>query len=62
MTTDKTLTVTLKRSVIGQKQVMKDTVRALGIRRMHQTVSKPDTPTVRGMIRRVIHLVDVQES
>lgn len=61
MSTGKTLKVTLKRSVIGQKQVMKDTVHALGIRRMHQTVTKPDTPPVRGMIRRVIHLVDVQE-
>ncbi len=57
----KTLRVTLVRSPIGYSKDQKATVRALGLRRMHQTVDHLDTPAVRGMIRKVIHLVRVEE-
>jgi len=54
--------VTLVRSPIGYKQDQKDTVRALGLRKMNQTVEKEDSPVIRGMINKVRHLVAVDES
>jgi large subunit ribosomal protein L30 len=57
----KYLRVTLVRSPIGYTQRQKDTVRALGFRRLHQTVEHADSPAVRGMIAKVIHLVEVEE-
>ncbi len=56
-----TLKVTLVRSVIGRPADQEATVRSLGLRRLHQTVEKPDTPDVRGMITKVRHLVSVEE-
>jgi large subunit ribosomal protein L30 len=53
--------VTYRKSAIGYRQDQKDTIRALGLRRLHQTVSHEDNPTIRGMIYKVRHLVDVQE-
>jgi large subunit ribosomal protein L30 len=53
--------VTLVRSPIGYSQRQKDTVKALGLRRMHQTVEHADSPVVRGMISKVSHLVEVSE-
>ncbi|MBN1562129.1 50S ribosomal protein L30 [candidate division KSB1 bacterium] len=58
----KKLKITLVRSTIGRLQVQKDTVRALGLRKMHQTVEHADTPAIRGMINRVAHLVTVEEA
>ncbi len=55
---DKTITVTLIKSIIGQKPKNRATVRSLGLRRMHQTVEHQDTPDVRGMLHKVAHLVD----
>lgn len=55
------LCVTLAKSPIGYSKRQKRTVRALGLRRMHQTVEKPDTPVVRGMISKVSHLVTVEK-
>lgn len=49
------------KSAIGRGEDQKRTVRALGIRRVNQVVVLGDTPQVRGMIRRVRHLVDVEE-
>jgi len=49
------------RSAIGRNEKQKRTVRALGIRRMHQEVVHDDTPVIRGMIERVRHLVEVEE-
>jgi large subunit ribosomal protein L30 len=49
------------RSFIGCPRSMRQTIRGLGFRRMNQIVEKPDTPTIRGMIARVHHLVEVQE-
>ncbi|NJC96317.1 MAG: 50S ribosomal protein L30 [Anaerolineae bacterium] len=56
-----TIRVTLVRSPIGYTKVQKDTVKALGLRRMHQTVEHKDNPALRGMIQKVIHLVQVEE-
>jgi large subunit ribosomal protein L30 len=50
------LRVTLVRSVIGYRQTQRDTVKSLGLRKMHQTVEHPDTPQVRGAIFKVQHL------
>ena len=55
------LRITLVRSPIGYDRRQKATVRALGLRRMHQTVDQQDTPVVRGMLARVPHLVRVEE-
>jgi len=59
--TGKTIRVTLVRSPIGYPQDQKATVKALGLRRMHQTVEQVDNPAVRGMINKIIHLVQVEE-
>ncbi len=53
--------ITLKRSVIGRSEVQKATVQTLGLRKIHQSVVREDTPVVRGMINKVSHLVDVKE-
>jgi large subunit ribosomal protein L30 len=58
---DKALRVTLVRSPIGFKKDQKATVRALGLRRMHQTVEHNDTPAVRGMLNKIIHLIKIEE-
>ncbi len=55
------LQVTLVRSVSGRQEFQKRTVRALGLRRLQQQVIHDDTPSVRGMIDTVHHLVTVQE-
>ena len=57
----KRLQVTYVRSSIGAKQDQKDTVRRLGLKRLGQTVEQVDTPTVRGMLHKVRHLVAVEE-
>lgn len=59
--TAKPLRVTLVRSPIGYPQRQKRTVRALGLRRMHQTVELVDNPAVRGMLASIPHLVRVVE-
>ncbi|MFV1858632.1 MAG: 50S ribosomal protein L30 [Anaerolineales bacterium] len=58
----KTLTVTLVKSPIGYSGRQKRTVRALGLRRLMQSVEHFDTPVLRGMIAKVNHLVNVDES
>ena len=57
----KTLRVTLVRSPIGYPKTQKATVKALGLRRMHQTVEQKDNPAVRGMIEKISHLLKVEE-
>ena len=51
--------ITLTKSPIGYSIRQKRTVRALGLRRLNQTVEKEDTPAIRGMISKVSHLVTV---
>lgn len=55
------LAITLTRSLIGRPQDQRETVKALGLRKLHQTVEKPDNPAIRGMINKVSHLVSVKE-
>lgn len=55
------LRITLTKSPIGYSERQKRTVRALGLRRMNQTVEQSDTPVIRGMIAKVQHLVTVDE-
>ena len=57
----KKLVVTWIKSAIGYSQRQKDTVRALGLHRLNQTVELGDTPEVRGMVQKVRHLVKVEE-
>ena len=60
-TSGKTLRVTLVHSPIGFTKDQKATVFALGLHRLHQTVEHKDTPAVRGMLNKVIHLLKVEE-
>ena len=55
------LAITLKRSGIGRLPLQRLILRGLGFRRLQQTVVRPDTPQVRGLIRKVGHLVEVQD-
>jgi large subunit ribosomal protein L30 len=56
-----TLKVTWERSGINQREDQKRTIRALGLRRLGQTVEHEDNRTIRGMINKVRHLVVVTE-
>ena len=56
-----TLRITQVRSAIGAKPKQRGTLRALGLRRIRQTVEHPDRPEIRGMVERVPHLVSVEE-
>jgi large subunit ribosomal protein L30 len=47
-------------SAIGNSERHKATVRALGLHRLGQTVEQPDTPTIRGMLSKINHLVTVE--
>lgn len=57
----KKLKITLVKSPIGYSWDQKDTVKRLGLRKLHQTVIKEDIPQIRGMIRKVKHLLKVEE-
>ncbi len=52
--------VTLVKSPIDCSKRQKATLEALGFRKMHQTVEHQDTPQLRGMLRKVQHLVQIQ--
>ena len=56
-----TLKIKWVRSSIACPGDMRQTIRGLGLRRLHQTVERQDTPAVRGMIHKVRHLVEVVE-
>jgi large subunit ribosomal protein L30 len=55
------LQITLKKSPISSLKVHQDTVAALGLHKIGQTVVKEDNPCIRGQIFRVRHMIDVQE-
>lgn len=57
----KMLKITLRHSTIGSPKTQRATVEALGLGRLHKTVLLPDNPQTRGMVRKVVHLVDVEE-
>lgn len=56
----KSLKITQVKSGIGYPRWAKATLRALGLRRMHQTVIQPDNPAIRGMVTRIQHLVKAE--
>ena len=58
---EKVLRIKLVKSPIGYSQRQKNTVRALGLRRINQTVEHGDSPVIRGMVAKVSHLVQVEE-
>ena len=57
----KTIRLTLIHSPIGYPKQQKATVRALGFHHLHETVEHQDTPVIRGMLDKIIHLVKVEE-
>jgi len=58
---DKTIKLTLVKSTNGRLQSHKDTVRGLGLRRMHHSVEVSDTPENRGMINKISYMLKVEE-
>jgi large subunit ribosomal protein L30 len=56
-TPNRRLKVTLVRSLVGTKREHRASVRGLGLRRINHTVELPDTPAIRGMVRKVSYLV-----
>jgi len=58
----KELTITLTRSTIGTIERQRATLRALGLKRIGQSVTKHDTPVIRGMLTCVGHLVSITEA
>ncbi|MCZ6775739.1 MAG: 50S ribosomal protein L30 [Ignavibacteria bacterium] len=57
----KKLKIIQKRSIIDRTEPQKRTIKALGLGRPNYSVVHKDTPQIRGMIRKVIHLVEVEE-
>ncbi|MBW2036065.1 MAG: 50S ribosomal protein L30 [Deltaproteobacteria bacterium] len=55
------LKVTLKKSLIGRPKKHRKTIESLGLRKLNSTVVLEDNPAVRGMVRKVSHLLDVEE-
>jgi large subunit ribosomal protein L30 len=62
MAKKKQIKVTLVRSPIGFQPKHRETVRGLGLKRMHQSVVLEDTPSVRGMVNRIDYMVRVEEA
>ena len=58
---EKKITVKWIRSAIGRTEDQKKTIQGLGFKRLHQTLILPDRPEIRGMVHRVIHLLEVKE-
>jgi large subunit ribosomal protein L30 len=52
--------VTLRRSGIGRPDAQKIVLKGLGLTRLHKTVVLNDTPPIRGMVRKVVHLVEME--
>ena len=61
MSDRKTIKVQQVRSGIGFPREMRETLKALGLGKMHRVAERPDTPEVRGMIKKIPHLVKVVE-
>jgi large subunit ribosomal protein L30 len=59
--TSKMLRITLVKSAIGYSVKHKATVRALGFTKLHQTVEHMDSPSLRGMLSKVNHLVEIEQ-
>ncbi len=57
-----TLQITQRKSKNGANAAQRDTLRSLGLRKIGQTVERPDSPQLRGMVHAVRHLVEVTEA
>ena len=57
----KTVRITLRKSMIGRPEKHRRVVHSLGLRKLNKAVVLKDTPTVRGMIRKVSHMLAVEE-
>lgn len=55
------LRITYQKSAIGYTQRQKDTIKALGLKKLNHTVEHEDTAAIRGMINKVPHLLHVEE-
>lgn len=58
---EREIKITQTRSLIGRRGDQRRTVRALGLKHIGDTVTQPDRPEIRGMVRKVEHLVTVEE-
>lgn len=58
----KMLKIRQVRSVIGTKRPHREVIKSLGLRHPHDVVERPDTPSVRGMIKKVSYLLEVEEA
>lgn len=61
MAKEKKVKITLVKSPIGYSERHKGTIRALGLKKINQTVEQKDTPVLRGMLSKVAHLVEIEE-
>lgn len=57
----KKLRIVYSKSAIGREKSQRATIRALGLKKINQSVEHDDTPAIRGMIEKVSHLVTVEE-
>lgn len=57
----KKISITLKKSLIGRIEKHRKTIKALGFKKVGQTLVKDDNPAIRGMIKKVDYLLDVKE-
>ena len=55
------LKITLTRSLIGRPQTQRDTVKALGLRKLNSSAELPDNEAIRGQLHKVEHLITVEE-
>ncbi|HET6455672.1 MAG TPA: 50S ribosomal protein L30 [Armatimonadota bacterium] len=58
---EKVLKITLTKSPIGYSERQKQTVKALGLGKMNSSAVQPDNPQIRGMVRKVSHLVEIEQ-
>jgi len=62
MSQERQISVTLKRSGIGRPRDQRATLQGLGLTKLHKRVVLKDTPEIRGMLAKVIHLIEVQKA
>ena len=62
MEPEQNIIVTLKHSGIGKPEKQRATLRGLGLTKLHKTVTLKDTPEIRGMLQKVIHLIEVKKA
>ncbi len=58
---NKMIKITQIKSAIGYRKRAWDTLAALGLRKIRHTVTKPDTPAIRGMVKSISHLLKIEE-